>query len=160
MLECFWETMLSRIPFLQVTKSAKQQQQRKAQSQPAFEDQAAASDAPRKWHDYNVHFEFPPAASAASSGNLITLNDVGFQYPGRDDFGLSKLDIGIDMGSRIAIVGPNGAGKSTLMNLLAGETLSGRCSLQSSTDIHKFSGREVMRFHAAEKRMFHASAAH
>lgn len=105
---------------MQVTKSAKQQQQRKAQASPAFEDQAAASDAPRKWHDYNVHFEFPSAATAASSGNLITLNGVGFKYPSRDDFGLSDLDIGIDMGSRIAIVGPNGAGKSTLMNLLAG----------------------------------------
>ena len=55
--------------------------------------------------------------------NLITLNDVGFKYTTRDDFGLSKLDIGIDMGSRIAIVGPNGAGKSTLMNLLAGSFL-------------------------------------
>ena len=30
------------------------------------------------------------------------------------------LNIGIDMGSRVAIVGPNGAGKTTLMNLLAG----------------------------------------
>ncbi len=136
MLECIWETMLNCFTFLQVTKSAKQQQQRKAQSQPAFEDQAAASEAPRKWHDYNVHFEFPPAASAASSGNLITLNDVGFQYPGRDDFGLSKLDIGIDMGSRIAIVGPNGAGKSTLMNLLAGETSSSGSLLQLSANIH------------------------
>lgn len=113
------------VPWLQVTKSAKQQQQRKAKAEPAFEDQAAASDAPRKWHDYNVHFEFPSAATAASSGNLITLNDVGFKYPNRDDFGLSSLDIGIDMGSRIAIVGPNGAGKSTLMNLLAGGQLAG-----------------------------------
>ncbi len=31
------------------------------------------------------------------------------------------LNIGVDMGSRVAIVGPNGAGKTTLMNLLAGE---------------------------------------
>ena len=29
--------------------------------------------------------------------------------------------MGIDMGSRIAIVGPNGAGKTTLMNLLSGD---------------------------------------
>lgn len=33
---------------------------------------------------------------------------------------LQGLNIGIDMGSRVAIVGPNGAGKTTLMNLLAG----------------------------------------
>ncbi len=43
------------------------------------------------------------------------------RYPGRDDFGMKNLNLGIDMGSRIAIVGPNGAGKSTLMNLLAGD---------------------------------------
>ena len=33
-----------------------------------------------------------------------------FKYPGRDDFGMKNLNIGIDMGSRVAIVGPNGAG--------------------------------------------------
>ena len=33
---------------------------------------------------------------------------------------LQDLNIGVDMGSRVAIVGPNGAGKTTLMNLLAG----------------------------------------
>lgn len=39
----------------------------------------------------------------------------------RDDFGLQAVNLGIDMGSRIAIVGPNGAGKTTLMNLLSGD---------------------------------------
>ena len=52
---------------------------------------------------------------------LLQLIDADFKYPGRDDFGLKDLNIGIDMGSRIAIVGPNGAGKTTLMNLLAGD---------------------------------------
>ena len=68
-----------------------------------------------------VHFEFPEPTELPPP--LIQLIDVDFQYPGRDDFGLQDLNIGIDMGSRIAIVGPNGAGKSTLMNLLAGERL-------------------------------------
>lgn len=44
---------------------------------------------------------------------------------GRDDFGLQNINIGIDMGSRIAIAGPNGAGKTTLMNLLSGAALVG-----------------------------------
>lgn len=52
---------------------------------------------------------------------LLQLIDVDFKYPGRDDFGLKALNIGIDMGSRVAIVGPNGAGKTTLMNLIAGQ---------------------------------------
>lgn len=33
---------------------------------------------------------------------------------------MRNINIGIDMGSRIAIAGPNGAGKTTLMNLLSG----------------------------------------
>ena len=39
----------------------------------------------------------------------------------RDDFGLKDVNMGVDMGSRVAIVGPNGAGKTTLMNLLSGD---------------------------------------
>jgi len=68
-----------------------------------------------------VHFEF--AQPTELPPPLIQLIDVDFKYPGRDDFGLQDLNIGIDMGSRVAIVGPNGAGKTTLMNLLAGVDL-------------------------------------
>ncbi|CAD7700689.1 unnamed protein product [Ostreobium quekettii] len=75
--------------------------------------------APRKWYDYTVSFEFPEPTDLAPP--LMQLIDADFKYPGRDDFGLHNVNIGIDMGSRVAIVGPNGAGKSTLMNLLAGD---------------------------------------
>ena len=67
-----------------------------------------------------MHFEFPPPSELPTS-SLLQLLDASFAYPGRDDFGLRDLNIGIDMGSRVAIVGPNGAGKTTLMNLLAGD---------------------------------------
>lgn len=69
-----------------------------------------------------VHFEFP-VPTELSSASLLQLNDASFKYPNREDFGLKDLNIGIDMGSRVAIVGPNGAGKTTLMNLLAGLSL-------------------------------------
>jgi ATP-binding cassette subfamily F protein 1 len=45
--------------------------------------------------------------------------DADFKYPGRDDFGLQGLNIGIDMGSRVAIVGPNGAPCPQLCMLLS-----------------------------------------
>ena len=62
----------------------------------------------------------PPPALPCPALFFLLLLLRSFQYPGRDDFGLKDLNIGIDMGSRVAIVGPNGAGKTTLMNLLAG----------------------------------------
>ena len=72
------------------------------------------------WQDYTVTFKFPEP-TALPTASLLSLHDAGFSYPGRDDFALRDLNIGIDMGSRVAVVGPNGAGKTTLMNLLAGD---------------------------------------
>ncbi|XP_002883386.2 ABC transporter F family member 4 [Arabidopsis lyrata subsp. lyrata] len=52
---------------------------------------------------------------------LLQLIEVSFCYPNKSRFRLSNVDLGIDMGTRVAIVGPNGAGKSTLLNLIAGD---------------------------------------
>ncbi|KAK6914197.1 ABC transporter-like, ATP-binding domain [Dillenia turbinata] len=76
-------------------------------------------EAPRKWKDYTVEFHFPEPTLLTPP--LLQLIEVSFSYPGRPDFKLSNVDVGIDMGTRVAIVGPNGAGKSTLLNLLAGD---------------------------------------
>ena len=87
------------------------------------------------WCTLQVRFEFPEPSELPSS-SLLQLIDADFKYPGRDDFGLQGLNIGIDMGSRVAIVGPNGAGKTTLMNLLAGSS----CSLFLPPPVPKPSG--------------------
>jgi ATP-binding cassette, subfamily F, member 1 len=79
-----------------------------------------AAALPRRWTDYTVTFTFPPPTDLPTA-SLLQLVDADFQYPGRSDFALSGLNIGVDMGTRVAIVGPNGAGKTTLMNLLAGD---------------------------------------
>ena len=119
------EPLQSSVLDWQVTKSAKQAQQRKAKGAVTYDDApSAAPDAPRRWTDYTVHFAFPEPPDVGSA-SLIQLMDVDFKYPGREDFGLQGLNIGIDMGSRVAIVGPNGAGKTTLMNLLGGVCRAG-----------------------------------
>ncbi|KAG2678381.1 hypothetical protein I3760_11G000600 [Carya illinoinensis] len=76
-------------------------------------------EAPKKWRDYSVEFHFPEPTELTPP--LMQLIEVSFSYPNRVDFRLSNVDVGIDMGTRVAIVGPNGAGKSTLLNLLAGD---------------------------------------
>ncbi|KAF3669130.1 ABC transporter F family member 4 [Capsicum annuum] len=77
------------------------------------------TEAPKKWRDYTVEFHFPEPTELTPP--LLQLIEVSFSYPNRPDFRLSNVDVGIDMGTRVAIVGPNGAGKSTLLNLLAGD---------------------------------------
>ena len=98
-------------------KNKAKQKGKKGGKQGPSDDSVSA--APRQWNDYTVKFEFPEPTEL--SPPLLQLMDASFKYPGREDFGLRELNIGIDMGSRVAIVGPNGAGKTTLMNLLAGD---------------------------------------
>ena len=103
-------------------KKAKDQGKKKGKKgKKGMDDEAEAAGGTeiRKWNDYTVHFEFPEPTEL--NPPLISLMEADFKYPNRDDFGMKNLNLGIDMGSRIAIVGPNGAGKSTLMNLLAGD---------------------------------------
>ncbi|KAE8687201.1 ABC transporter F family member 4 [Hibiscus syriacus] len=77
------------------------------------------TEAPKKWRDYSVEFHFPEPTELTPP--LLQIINVSFSYPNREDFKLSDVDLGIDMGTRVAIVGPNGAGKSTLLNLIAGD---------------------------------------
>ncbi|KAG6522682.1 ABC transporter F family member 4-like [Zingiber officinale] len=83
------------------------------------DDDAPPPEAPQRWRDYSVVFHFPEPTELTPP--LLQLIEVSFCYPNREDFRLSNVDVGIDMGTRVAIVGPNGAGKSTLLNLLAGD---------------------------------------
>nr|XP_043614269.1 ABC transporter F family member 4-like [Erigeron canadensis] len=73
---------------------------------------------PNKRKDYVVQFHFHRPTELRRP--LLKLDNVSFSYP-RRDFKLSNVDVGIDMGTRVAIVGPNGAGKSTLLKLLDGK---------------------------------------
>ncbi|VVA90830.1 unnamed protein product [Arabis nemorensis] len=84
-----------------------------------IDDEDTVAEAPRKCSDYSVAIHFPQPTELTPP--LLQLIEVSFSYPNRPDFRLSDVDVGIYMGTRVAIVGPNGAGKSTLLNLLAGD---------------------------------------
>ncbi|KEH42262.1 putative adenosinetriphosphatase [Medicago truncatula] len=91
----------------------------KSKSKGKVDEDEAQVEVPHKWRDYSVKFHFPEPTEFTPP--LLQLIEVSFSYPNRKDFRLSDVDVGIDMGTHVAIVGPNGAGKSTLLNLLAGD---------------------------------------
>lgn len=68
--------------------------------------------------EYIVKFNFPEPPPLQPP--ILGLYNVTFSYEGHKPL-FKKVDFGIDMESRIAIVGPNGVGKSTFLKLLVGE---------------------------------------
>jgi ATP-binding cassette, subfamily B, bacterial len=53
------------------------------------------------------------------ASGVITVDDVGFVYPGTDLAVLRNVSLTVGDGERLALVGPTGAGKSTLAKLIA-----------------------------------------
>mmetsp|Transcript_2137 Transcript_2137/g.3307 ORF Transcript_2137/g.3307 Transcript_2137/m.3307 type:complete len:468 (-) Transcript_2137:71-1474(-) len=51
---------------------------------------------------------------------VLSIENVSFGYPGGQEL-YSKVDFGVDLQTRVALVGPNGAGKTTLIKLLTGD---------------------------------------
>ncbi len=52
--------------------------------------------------------------------SAITIQDLSFQYPGREGTFINHFDLDIAAGERFGLFGPNGAGKTTLMCLMTG----------------------------------------
>ncbi|CAG8457753.1 10749_t:CDS:2 [Ambispora leptoticha] len=65
----------------------------------------------------SVTFKFPNPDPL--SPPILQMNDVSFGYNSNETI-LSKVNLSVQLDSRIAVVGPNGAGKSTLLKLLTG----------------------------------------
>jgi ATP-binding cassette subfamily B protein len=71
--------------------------------------------------------EIEHAKSNGTSGSIkvkvseergVRFENVGFQYPGREDWALRNIDVFIPAGQSLALVGQNGAGKTTFIKLL------------------------------------------
>lgn len=69
------------------------------------------------------------AQKTLSEGNInqhlsikreISLNNVSFNYPGKNTLAVDKLNMSIPVNSTIGLVGASGAGKSTIIDLLLG----------------------------------------
>src|SRR4051812_23946205 len=50
----------------------------------------------------------------------VSIQQVGFKYPGQTDYCISQLSLEIAAGESFGLFGPNGAGKTTLMHLMTG----------------------------------------
>lgn len=90
--------------------------------------------------DINITFAFQETSKLPPP--IIAFNEVGFSYDGNIKNALyKKLDFGIDMDSRVAIVGKNGTGKSTLLNLITGmlSPVEGSVSKYAGLKIAKYS---------------------
>jgi ABC-type bacteriocin/lantibiotic exporter with double-glycine peptidase domain len=55
-----------------------------------------------------------------SNGARVVVHDIVFTHVGQHSPAISRLNLAIEPGERVALVGPNGAGKSTLVDLLFG----------------------------------------
>jgi len=70
--------------------------------------------------DPKYEFRFPDSEKLPPP--VLAFVDVSFAYSGKkEDYLYEKVNLGVDLDSRVALVGPNGAGKSTLLKLMRGE---------------------------------------
>lgn len=61
-----------------------------------------------------------PAEEAAPAFSTLSVENVSFTYPSREDPTLTDVSIEVREGEVVALVGENGSGKTTLAKLLAG----------------------------------------
>ncbi|CAF0782729.1 unnamed protein product [Adineta steineri] len=81
----------------------------------ADDDLTATKELLQKPKEYQVKFRFP--SPPPLNPPVLGAYEVTFGYKDREPL-FERLNFGIDMASRIAIVGPNGVGKSTFLKLL------------------------------------------
>lgn len=96
----------------------KKQEKNRAKLQKNEEETNSQVELMQRPRDYIVKFSFPEPPPLQPP--ILGLHNVYFGYDPKKPL-FKRLDFGIDMESRVAIVGPNGVGKSTFLKLLIGE---------------------------------------
>jgi ATP-binding cassette subfamily B protein len=77
--------------------------------------------------DLFTFFDMRPAIASKPGARAVPrpvqrgfeFQDVGFRYPGSEEFAVRHLTFQLEPGERLALVGENGAGKTTLVKLMA-----------------------------------------
>ena len=59
-----------------------------------------------------------PCRPLPAGQRRIEFRDVGFRYPGQEDWALRHVSLILEPGEKLAVVGENGAGKTTFVKLL------------------------------------------
>ena len=72
----------------------------------------------RDFLEYEVHIAEDENAPVVPSFKKLELKNMTFGYEGQEKPALSKVNLTVNAGEKIAIVGHNGAGKTTLIKLL------------------------------------------
>ncbi|XP_067941032.1 ATP-binding cassette sub-family F member 1-like [Watersipora subatra] len=96
----------------------RKQEKNRTKQQKNTEESSKPTELLQKPREYVVKFTFPEPPPL--NPPVIGLYDADFAYSGQPAL-FKKVNFGVDMESRIAIVGPNGVGKSTLVKLLVGD---------------------------------------
>ncbi|CRK93952.1 CLUMA_CG007479, isoform A [Clunio marinus] len=97
---------------------SRKQEKGKTKSQKEDLDDDKPTELLSKPKDYIVKFNFPDPPPLQPP--ILGLHNCTFNFDGQKSL-FVKVDFGIDLTSRIAIVGPNGVGKSTFLKLLVGD---------------------------------------
>ncbi|MFK7939099.1 MAG: ABC transporter ATP-binding protein [Roseovarius sp.] len=82
---------------------------------------------------------------------VLTLNAVGFRWPGRAGFSLSLPALHVVQGETVLLLGESGSGKSTLLSLICGTVLAQTGTVQvAGTDLSQLSGGARDKFRAEQ----------
>ena len=97
----------------------------------------------REFLDWEEPFRFEGGKKLPAAPYVFEFKSVSFRYPEAEKDTITRMNLRINPGEKIAVVGLNGAGKTTLIKLLAGflDPTEGQVLL-NDIDIREFNRRE------------------